>query len=141
MTAVKGVNVTKYEAGGQGDNAITQGLIASELNVWSDSYEASGLAAASTIEMANLPAGAKVHAVFLDWDALGSSRTLAVGDSDDADRYLAATDASSAGGAVGNLVDGKQYVIGTATDDDEILVTTGGSTATGTIKLTVLYTL
>ncbi len=49
MAAVKGVNVTKYDAGPSGDNAIGQGLVNSGELVWTDTYEASALSIADTI--------------------------------------------------------------------------------------------
>ena len=139
MSAVKGVNVTKYDAGAQGDYAINKGLVNANLEVWLDSYEASALASGSTIDVAHLPDGAIVVDTEIAWDALGTSRTLALGDSDDPDRYITAADASSAGSARGARVDGKGYVIGTNDGDNVVQILTAGGTATGTIKSRVVF--
>lgn len=140
MAAVKADNVTKYDAGAQGDNAVDQGYVNSEVEVWADEYEASSLAASSTIDIAELPAGAKVQKVEVYHDDLGTGLTIDVGDSDDADRYIDGADVSSAGKAESNLVNGAQYVIGTASGDSRVQITTLGSTATGTIKTLVWFT-
>ena len=141
MAAVKGVNVTKYDAGGQGDDAISQGLIHSQLEVWTDEYEASALADPSTIDIAKLPAGAKVWGIDVYHDALGAGTTLDIGDSDDPDRYtLAAADTSAAGMFSADAADGVGYEIGTNAGDDTVQLTMAGGAATGTIKTVVRYT-
>jgi hypothetical protein len=139
MAAVVGVNTTKVDAGTKQDNWIDQGLIKSGLKVMTDVYEAAALAIGSTIKVANLPAGARVHRVDLAFDALGAA-TVDVGDSADANRYLGGVDVSAAGFEGGCLVDGAQYEIGTVAGDDEILITTAGAAITGTIKATIYYT-
>jgi len=142
MAAVKGANVTKYDAGPSGDNAISQGFWKANEQIIADSYEAAALAADSTIDIAVLPSNAKVTGVHIAFDALGSGVTLAVGDAGDADRYILATSASSAGETDAIRVDGLQYVIGTDTtnDDTRIQITTAGGAATGTIKSIVRWT-
>ena len=139
MTAVLGVNATKYDAGGQGDNAIDQGFINAEIEVWSDSYEASALATASTIDIAELPAGAKFMGAEIFHDDLGTAVTLAMGDSDDPDRYITAASVASLGHITAIRVDGAQYVIGTNAGDSRVQLLTSG-TITGTIKTNVYFT-
>lgn len=141
MAAVKGVNATKYDAGAQGDNAIDQGLVNADVEVWSDEYEASSLSAGSTIDIAELPAGAKVHNIEVFHDALGGSSTIDVGDSDDTDRYTTAPKATSAVGKFeSDAVDGAGYVIGTNAGDSRIQLLTAGASITGTIKSKVYFT-
>jgi len=140
MAAVKGVNVTLHDAGGQGDNAIANGLVNVRPEVWTDTYEAVALASASTIDMAKLPVDAKIQNVELYFDALGSSVTLQVGDSNDDNRYIASGDASSAGKLSSALIDGIGYVIGTNTGDTVVQVLTGGTSFSGTVKLIVTFT-
>lgn len=140
MAAVKGVNVTKYDAGGQGDNSVDQGLIHTQPEVWTDTYEASGLVAGSTIDVAVLPANSKVLLVEVYFDALGGSSTLQLGDTDDPNRYIVAASSATAGKLESNLVNGKNYVIGTATGDEIVQILTAGATINGTIKTTILYT-
>ena len=57
-----------------------------------DVYEADGLEAGSTIEIARIPAGARVLPVScIAADALGTDVTVSAGDGDTADKYLDAT--------------------------------------------------
>lgn len=141
MTAVKGVNSTKYDAGAQGDNSIDQGLINSDIEIWSDEYEASVLVAGSTIDIGELPPGAKIHSVEIICDALGASSTIDMGDSNDTDRYsLAPFDTSSAGKFVSDTADGAGYVIGTNSGDSRLQLLTAGASISGTIKSKVYFT-
>jgi len=140
MAAVKGVNVTLHDAGGQGDNAIENGEVNIQLEVWNDEYEASALASGSTIDIAKLPAGAKVQSVEVYHDALGSSH-LDIGDSNDTDRYtLAAVSVSAARSFKSDTADGKNYEVGTASGDDVIQLLTSGAAITGTIKTETKFT-
>ena len=141
MTAVKGVNVTRFDAGGQGDNDIDKGLINSDVEIWTDSYEAAALASGSTIDMAKLPAGAKVHKVEMTTDALGDTTTVDIGDSDDPNRYSAsAFNTSAAARHVSDTPDGAGYVIGTNTGDETLQLTSHVAAITGTIKTAVYFT-
>lgn len=139
MADVYGVNTTKVNAGTQNGNWVDQGLIKSSLKIMTDVYEAAALAAGQTIGIANLPAGAVVHGIIVENDALGAA-TIDVGDSDNPDRYVDGLDVSAAGSAFGILPDGAQYVIGTNTGDTEIIVTVLDAAITGTLKVSVLYT-
>ena len=139
MSAVKGVNYTKYDAGTYGDNWIDQGKIKSGVHVWTDSYEASALENASTIAIAELPDGAVVLDVTVISDDLGSTVTISAGDSDDADRYIAATSVSAANDVLSlATVAGLGYVIGTNDGDNTVLLTTAGILG-GTISTKVVY--
>jgi len=140
MAAVKGVNVIKNEAGAFGDNWVDQEF-AGETKFYSDSYEAAALAGASTIQLTPsglLVSGSRVKQIVLYFDALGGSTTASLGDSTAAARYLAASATDTAGRLVSDEVDGFDYVIGTATDDDVILLTTANA-MTGTLKWKVEY--
>jgi hypothetical protein len=139
MSDVQGVNVTKYDAGTSDATWIDQGLIKSSLKVWTDVYEAVALAAGQTIGIAQLPAGAVVMGIDLQFDALGAA-TASVGDENTAALYKSAVDVSAAGSDQGILPDGAQYVIGTNADDGEIWITTAAAPITGTIKSAVYYT-
>lgn len=130
-----------------GANIVASGLLGGRVRVMVDTYEAAAEAAGSTIQMGQaLPVGATVLGVWLAFDALGGA-TIAVGDADDADRYLTATSVASAG-CVGTVeddnVDGIAYtILGTGTvasgDDTKILLTTATDAITGTVKLIVFY--
>lgn len=140
MTAVKGVRTTKYDAGGQGDNAIDKGFVNADIEVWTDEYEASALATGSTIDIAELPAGAKVLRIELITDALGSTSTIDIGDSDTTDRYSASPfDVASAGKHESDTVAGFMYVIGTNDGDSRIQLLSAVNTLTGTIKTAVYF--
>ena len=139
MATVKGVNKTKIDAGGAGDNILPRGEYAGTVKAMYDTYEASAAASGTLIEVATPPAGAHVIGVQINFDDLGTGTTLAWGDSADADRYLAATDVATAAGSSRSIaITGVNYEIGTATGDDESYLTVGGSAATGTIK-TIFY--
>ena len=138
MAEFEGVNVTKFDAPGDA-NWIPQGLIKSSIRIWTELFEAAGEAAASTIVVAVLPAGAIIHAVWLGFDALGAA-TIDMGDSDDPNRYKNAVDVSSVGEDNTILVDGAQYEIGTNSGDTRILLTTASAAITGTIRSAVYYT-
>ena len=137
MASVKGTNFT---------NATADPVVNTDSSEWSgkvrvqyDVYEASSLASGSDISVARLPKGAKVYDVVIHHDALGSGVTLAVGDSSDADRYITATAAATAGKVVmseDGAIGGVAYE---QTAETDILITTGGGTATGTIKCMVFY--
>jgi len=137
MASVKGSNFTNITA----DPVVkTSSQYAhGKIRVQYDSYEASSLASGSDISVARLPKGAVVYDIVIHHDALGSGVTLAVGDSSDADRYITATAAATAGKVVmseDGAIDGFAYE---NTAETDVLITTGGGTATGTIKVAVMY--
>lgn len=100
-------------------------------------YEATGEAIASVIQMVKVQAGDTVFDGYLVNDALGGSTTLDVGDGDSTTRWISAASTSSAaftrfGEAVG--------FPRTYTADDTIDIVTAGGTVTGTITLVVYKT-
>ena len=126
ITADPAVNVDAAEAHGR-------------MRVWYDSYESSSTASGSTITFARMPKGATIWEVKVMADALGASVTIAVGDGDDADRFITATTMNTANLVTNtNAIDGVGYNYSAQTD---LVATTGGATATGTIKFMVFYTL
>ena len=109
------------------------------LRVQRGQYEASGLASGSDITVARLPKGAVVHGFHIQHDALGSGVTLALGVSGATTRYLGASAAASAG-HLGHETDGAIGGIGVElTAETDIIITTGGASATGTIECTIFY--
>lgn len=146
MADVYGVQATKTLTP-TGANIVSSGLLGGRVRCMIDTYEAAAVGAGSTIQMGQaLPVGATVISVMLAFDALGSA-TIAVGDADDADRYLTAISVASAG-CVGTVeddnVDGIGYtILGTGEvaggDDTIILLTTASAAITGTVKLIVFY--
>lgn len=137
MASVKGANFTNITATPivKTDSGEAYG----KLRVTYDSYEASSLASGSDISVARLPKGAKVYDVVIHHDALGSGVTLSVGDADGATRYIGATAAATAGKVImseDGAIDGFGYE---QTAETDVLITTGGGTASGTIKVAVIY--
>jgi len=136
MAQVLADNVTIVQ--GRSDSKVDDGRIQTKQRVWTDTIETAALAA-GTIVIADLPVGAKVQSVEVLHDDLGAI-TLSGGDSTDAARYFAAVSANDVVAIRSGLVDGFNYVIGTNTGDNLILLTNSGA-ATGTIKTAVKYTL
>lgn len=108
-------------------------------------YEASALAATTVIEMCKIQAGVTVLGGQLIADALGSSTTLAIGNTttvtDPNDtftaNFLAATSTSS---ATATTFMGAGKFPRTFTSDDTLDVQVAGAAATGTITLVVYMT-
>lgn len=86
---VKASNVTKYDAGGSGDNVIADGYIKAVEKVWLDNYTLTGamVLTNSTISFATLPPNKKVTSieVIIETSASQTSGTVALGWSTDAD--------------------------------------------------------
>lgn len=121
-------------------NKLARGKLDGKVRVHTDEYEASALASGSTISIGKtLNTGDIIKDIKIFFDALGASSTLAVGDSADADRYIAAASSASAGSIVLNQIAGANYVIGTNSGDSTILITTDGAEITGTIKSQIEY--
>lgn len=62
----KGVNVTKFDAGGSGDNIIPDGFIKTVEKVWLDLYTFSSSATigiGTVVEIAKIPAGKKITGI------------------------------------------------------------------------------
>ena len=137
MAAVKGTNFTNITA--DPIVKIDSGEWSGKMRVQYDTYEASSLASGSDISVARLPKGAKVYDIVVHFDALGGSTTISVGDSGAAARYIAATSTSSAGQmsmSQEGAIDGVGYE---NTAETDVLLTTGGGSITGTIKVVVMY--
>jgi hypothetical protein len=136
MADVYGVNSTKYRAG----TVAEKGGYSSQVLSITESYTATSLADGSTINIGKpLPANAKVLLIVVKSPAFATGRTLAIGDKASSTRYAAATSVASATtiSAVGG-----NYVVGTATNDDQITLTNAGiCNSTTPIQVTVFYTL
>lgn len=83
MATVKGANVTKYDAGGSGDNIVADGFIKTVEKVWIDSYSVTAAIPTTTsILIARLPKGRKLVGVdvFLPiLSAAGTTSTVYIG--------------------------------------------------------------
>ena len=155
-------NVTKYSAGGSGDNVIADGDIKAVEKVWLDSYTIAFTNTNTTIDIAKVPENKKITGidVYIYSTAAQTSGTVSIGFSTDAavDSFLApttlthnktVTTISLWGGGV------NQQNLTTAEMDGKLggfqLVTAGTQTTisiklnnwtmtTGTIKTVVRYT-
>jgi hypothetical protein len=147
MASVKSVNITNLDS-------VPVVLSSSEevggkLRVFYDTYEASSLASGSDITIARIPANATIHDVIVKADALGSGVTLSVGDSASASRYIGVTGTWNVAGQTQSMLSGSSTGAPVAavtglgyrtTASSDILITTGGATASGTIYSWVYYT-
>jgi hypothetical protein len=147
MASVKSVNITNLDS-------VPVVLSSSEevggkLRVFYDTYEASSLASGSDITIARIPANATIHDVIVKADALGSGVTLSVGDSASASRYIGVTGTWNVAGQTQSMLSGASTGVPVTavtglgyrtTASSDILITTGGATASGTIYSWVYYT-
>lgn len=79
-------NVTKYNAGGSGDNYISSGYIKSVERIWADNYTVAFTTTKTTLDIAILPANAKLIDVQVQINSAASqtSGSLGLGFSTDA---------------------------------------------------------
>ena len=141
MASVKGVNITNLDSTPSVKASSEQ--VGGKIRVFHDTFEASSLASGSDITMARLPAFATIHDVVVKCDALGGSVTLKVGDSGDDDRYIGVTGTWNVAGQSQSMLAGSSTGAPVAahrtTATTDILITTGGASATGTIAMWVYY--
>lgn len=144
MTAYLSANKTKYDAGGSGDNVISDGYIKSTEKVWMDSFTmATNMSTADTLAIATIPANKKITGVEVYFTAITpTTSTILVGIAGDTDKFIA--DTATAGVEVLRMdnVDGAQFVT-TATTDILLKIGTTAITATtgtGVINTIVRYT-
>jgi len=129
-------------------NRLGQGVFDGRLKTTYDYYESDGSeGAADIIEMGpKFPKGTKMVEVILDTDALGGNATLEVGDYEDPNRYITATDHGAAALITRmNIIAGRMYEMddtspGATTSDRQVIMTVGVSAITGSIKLILLTT-
>lgn len=145
MATVYGTNRTLANTP-EGSNIIDPGLLKGKVRVMVDDYTFASSAIGTIVELGEyLPKGARVIDVELMSAALGSSVTLIVGDYEDDNRYITATECNTANLRTRlNAIAGLNYEVdettATATGTDrQIIVTTAGAIATGQIKLVVKY--
>lgn len=78
MTTLKSANVTKYDAGGSGDNVISDGYIKSVEKVWVDSYTlgaAAALGSDDSIAIGRIPKGKKLQSITVFLPVLNPTAT------------------------------------------------------------------
>lgn len=85
-------NVTKFNAGGSGDNIVPDGYIKTVEKVWIDSYTMAQTTSETTIDIAIIPSNKKIVSidVVIETSASQTSGGLALGDAGDIDRFFGA---------------------------------------------------
>jgi len=74
MTVLKGANVTKYDAGGSGDNYIEDGYIKSVEKVWIDSYHPTTVIGSNdTIKIGRVPKNKKITEIIVNLPVMGGA--------------------------------------------------------------------
>ena len=141
MATVKGVNQTLIDAGGL-VSQIAAGLIDARVKIRTDSYAlTTDNESGDIIKLfGDLPAGAKIHGIILSVSVGQGSLTYKLGTSFNDDEF-AVTGKDDLQTAIETvLIEGKEYVVGTAALDSQIILTTETATAiAGTLYAKVLY--
>lgn len=76
MATVKSTNVTKFDAGGSGDNCIPDGYIKTVEKVWLDTYVVSAAIPTTTsIKIATIPANKKITDIVVHLPVLSAAAT------------------------------------------------------------------
>jgi len=142
MATLYGVNYTKYNTGPTEDNLQARGMVSGDVSYMRDTYEAAATTAADVVYIGHpLNAGDRIIGFILSTDDLGTSVTMDIGTLYNDDEFASAIDvqAAAVSGNTAIIVDGVDYVVGTDTNDEIIMLTLNTAAATGTIKITVLY--
>lgn len=146
MAELFGVNTTLYDNSTPSRFAMPgdQGGVQ---QVMSDTIELAAASIADTMVMGRIPANCIVSECKMVFDALGASTTLAVGSRDvavatanlDVNRFIVATDTSSAG--VVEMVETEitSGFLYNPTNEQHVYMTLAGGAATGTVKLILTY--
>jgi hypothetical protein len=154
MAYVKGTYVTKYDAGGSGDNIIPDGYIKSVEKVWIDTYaftSANTIGSTLVIECAVIPKGKKITGVTVQGlGAVASTTvTLAIGTKiistavTNATALLAATVIGSSSQTLGMPLQANVNLPLETTADTKVILSFGAASMTvtsGTITTIVRYT-
>lgn len=154
MTAYKGANMTKWDAGGSGDYVIADGLIKTVEKIWMETYTIPNVAltTADTLAIASIPPNKKITGCDVYFSALTPTTcTINVGTAADPDAIIddAATVAVSADGAtVAGITHAEMNVTilptTTSTTNTVIYLSVGTVAMTaptnGTIRTVVRYT-
>ena len=140
MSTLYAVNKTKT-LNPISDNVLAPGTLGGRVRVLTDVITLAAAQVADVIQIGRvLQKGAIILGIDVQWAALGAGSTLDVGDLNDDDRYVAAESTDAAGRLNEVLLAGLHYVVGTAANDGQIILTVGGAAATGQVNITVYYT-
>lgn len=155
MTGFKAANVTKYNAGGSGDNIISDGYIKTVEKVWLDSFAFTAvITTADTIDIASIPPGKKITGVEVFFPVLApTTSTIQVGITGNTSLFITSGSTlkfTSTGGVIGtshlttNTQYGAGYYVTTGSSNTivqmQIGVTAITSPTAGTIYTKVSYT-
>lgn len=147
MSELKGVNVTKVDAGGSGDNYVADGLIKSVEKIWTDSYTVTAaITTADTIAIAKIPKGKKLTSVEVYIPVMGTvtNSTISLGNGTALDATygtLTTWDTTAARGVFLTDLAGTGMAAETTADIDLCISFSPATTITaGTIKSIVRYT-
>jgi len=160
MATVYASNVTKYNAGGSGDNIISDGYIKTVEKVWLDSYTIAFTATNSTVDIAMIPSNKKITGidVMIYTTASQTSGTISIGTAASATQFLPATQITHnntqsclsfpSGGAIGSVVADSQLewdlagfqMITSGTTGTIRIAFSAWTMTTGTVKTIVRYT-
>jgi hypothetical protein len=139
MANKSGTNYTKIAAGGSGTNVVDRGEFGGTVK---SVYDTVTFAATGDVGyVATPPKGSKIIGFLFASADLGTGSTVSIGDLASATRYASSIDCGTAAvsGNTAMLAAGMNYEIGTATDDDQIILTAGGSVTAGAVKICILY--
>lgn len=128
-------NLGVYNQQLDGSTFLNAGVAGGQVNCLLEEVELAALAANTVINLSK-PLGGKMQVVdaVIYHDALGTGVTLKLGDTADDDGIIPATAAASAGKL--EIAIGQMFA---ELDGDNLVLTTGGATATGTVKVIVHY--
>lgn len=141
MATIKGTLQTVFDAGSGVGSNLLGGIRDARVKACIDFYTLAGSEASGTVieVFGELPAGANILSISLNFSAAQTSLTLSIGDAASATRYASASTGPQTAGET--RVHGKGYVIGTNSGDNQIQLLTGGATATAaTLVAVILYT-
>jgi hypothetical protein len=150
MAQVKADNRTNADTP-TSDNILRGGTLGGRVRVMQDSYTFASEAVNDTILLfQDLKAGATILDLVIDSTAVTNAVTLDIGDSDTADRYIngynaqantTSRGATTAAGGQFQGATGSQYVVGTNTGDEQVIITVLSAIPTdGSITVTLYYT-
>lgn len=143
MTALYGVNYTKYRTGPTEANIQARGMVSGDVSYLRDTYTGLGTESAADVIYIGHPlnAGDRILGFFISTADLQGTATLDIGTLYNDDEFKSALDVSGqvVSGDTTIIVDGVDYVIGTSALDNIITLTINTATITGLIKITVLY--
>jgi hypothetical protein len=76
MATLKATNVTKYDAGGSGDNVVNDGFIKTVEKVWIDTYSvAAAIATTSSLLIARIPKNKKITDIVVHMPVVAAAAT------------------------------------------------------------------